>query len=169
MEISTLRGYYLHYVEISTFRGYYPHFVDIYVLCGYYPYFLEISMFCRYYLHFMDIIYIDHITSYLARNACHGLHSFVLVVNVIYSDHIMRYLVHNFGPIFHIYSFSESDWCTEETFNAIGWDNQQCILARILPQFWFRMIKSQHIWFIKVQQKYCISLTTSFKFILWYQ
>ena len=97
MEISTFHGYYLHFVEISTFRGYYPHFVDIYVLRGYYPHFLEISMFrryyphfveistsCGYYPHFVDIIYIDHITSYLARNVC---------------------------PIFHIYSFSESDWC----------------------------------------------------------
>ena len=91
------RGYYLHFVEISTFRGYYPHFVDIYVLRGYYPYFMEISMFCRYYPHlleistsrgyyphFVDIIYIDHITTYLARNVC---------------------------LIFHIYSFCESDWC----------------------------------------------------------
>ena len=50
--------YYLHFVEISTSRGYYPHFVDM--------------------------IYIHHITSYLARNV---------------------------RPIFHIYSFSDSDWC----------------------------------------------------------
>ena len=51
------------------FRRYYPHFVEISVSRGY----------CS---HFMDIIYIDHITSYLA---------------------------HNVRPIFHIYSFSESD------------------------------------------------------------
>ena len=84
-------------MEISTFHGYYLHFVDVYVLGVNYPYFVEISMFRRYYLHFVeistsreyyphfvDIIYIDHITSYLARNVC---------------------------PIFHIYSFSESDCC----------------------------------------------------------
>ena len=55
VEISTFRGYYMYFVEISTFRGYYPHFVDISALRGYYP-------------HFMDIIYIYHITSYLACN-----------------------------------------------------------------------------------------------------
>ena len=62
---------YPHFVEISTFLIYYPHFVKISTPHGYYP-------------HFLDIIYIDHITSYLARNV---------------------------RPIFHICSFSESDWC----------------------------------------------------------
>ena len=38
----------------------------------------------EYYLHFVDIIYIDHITSYLA---------------------------HNVRPIFQLDSFSEIDWC----------------------------------------------------------
>ena len=107
MKISTFRGYYPHFVEISTFRGYYPYLLDIYVLRGYYPHFVEISMFHRYYLHFveistprgyyphfMDIIYIDHITSYLARNI---------------------------RTIFHIYSSSESDWCINSfsVFNLI--------------------------------------------------
>ena len=84
MEISTFCGYYLHFMEVSKFRGYYLHFLGIYVLRGYYPHFVEISTSCGYYPHFVDIIYIDHINSYLARNLHH---------------------------IFHIYSFSESDWC----------------------------------------------------------
>ena len=58
------------------FRRYYPHFVEISTSRGYYP-------------HFVDIIYIDHITSYLARNV---------------------------RPIFHIYLFSESDWCKRVKF-----------------------------------------------------
>ena len=110
MEISTFRGYYLHFVEISTFCGYYPHFVGIYVLRGYYPHFVEksmsrrsythfveISTSCGYYPHFVDIIYIYHITSYLARNA---------------------------PPIFHIYSFSESDWCT--LVSTVIFSSPQC-------------------------------------------
>ena len=60
-----LRGYYPHFVEIFMFRGYYPHFVEISTSRGYYP-------------HFVDIIYIDHITRYLARNvrSIFYIHSF---------------------------------------------------------------------------------------------
>ena len=86
VDIYVLRGYYPHFVEISMFRRYYPHFVDISTSRGYYPHFVDISTFRWYYPHFVDIIYIDHITSYLARNV---------------------------RPIFHIYSFSESEWCKE--------------------------------------------------------
>ena len=70
------------------------------------------------YPHSLDIIRIGHITSYLAHNICHVLHSlilvvdiicvdyilnsFVLVVNIICIGHIMIYLACNFCPIFHI-------------------------------------------------------------------
>ena len=87
---------YPHFVEISMSRGYYPHFVDIYVFRGYY-------------LHFVDIIRIGQITSYLACNVCHGLHSFVLLIDIIYIGHITSYLARNANPIFQIYLFSESD------------------------------------------------------------
>ena len=72
---------------------------------------MEIYTFGGYYLHFVDIIRIGHIMSYIYRNVCHGLHSFVLVVDIIYIGHITSYLSRNVRPIFHIYSFSESDWC----------------------------------------------------------
>ena len=62
------------------------------------------------YPHFVDIIYIGHITSYLARNFCHVLYSSVLVVDIIYISPITSYLARNIRPIFHIYSYSESDW-----------------------------------------------------------
>ena len=97
VKISTFRGYYLHLVDIYVLRVYYPHlmrisifrrcypyFVEISTSLGYYPHYVEIYAFCGYFLHFFDIIYIYHITIYLACNWC---------------------------PIFHIYSFSESDWC----------------------------------------------------------
>ena len=99
MEISTFRGYYLHFLKISTFRGYYPHFVDIYVLRGYYPHFVEISMFRRYYPHFVEI-----------STPCGYYPHFV---DIIYTDQITIYLAHNVRPIFHIYSFSESDGCVD--------------------------------------------------------
>ena len=63
-----------------------------------------------------------HITSYLARNLCHVIHSFFLVVDIIFIGHILHsfilvvdiicigqitsYLVcnvSNSSPIFHIY------------------------------------------------------------------
>ena len=77
------RGYYPHFVDIYVLRGHYPHFVEISMFQRYYPHFVEISTSCGYYPHFVDIIYIDHITSYLTLNV---------------------------RPIFHIYSFNESDW-----------------------------------------------------------
>ena len=79
------------------------------------------------YPHFVDIIHIRHITTYLARNVSHVIHSFVLVVDVILIDniihsfvlvvdiicivHITSYLSCNVCPIFNIYSSSGSDWC----------------------------------------------------------
>ena len=78
------------------FRGYYPHFVDIYVLCGYYWHFVEISMFRRYYRHIVEI------------STSRGYYRYF--VDIICIDHIMSYLARNVRPIFHIYSFSESDW-----------------------------------------------------------
>ena len=98
MEISTFRGYYLNFVEISTFCRYYPHFMDIYVLRGYYPHFVEISMIRNYYPHLVEI--------------STSLGYYPHFVDIIYIDHIKSYLAHNVSPIFHIYSFSESDWCT---------------------------------------------------------
>ena len=56
----------------------------------------------------MDIIHIGHITSYLARNVSHGLHSLVLVVDMIYIGYTTQYLARNVCSIFHIYSSSES-------------------------------------------------------------
>ena len=53
-----------------------------------YPHFVKTSTSRVYHPHFLDIIYIDNITKYLARNV---------------------------RPIFHIYSFSESEWCMGKT------------------------------------------------------
>ena len=69
---------------------------------------------CRYYFVLMTyIICIDHITSYLDRNAIPVLHSFVLVmvVDIICIDQITSYLSHNVHPFLHIYSSSVSNWC----------------------------------------------------------
>ena len=68
----------------------------------YYPCFVKISTSRGYYPHFVHIKYIYHITSYLSRN------------------------IH---PIFHIYSFSESDWCNLHMFYS------PCIF-RILPHIY---------------------------------
>ena len=75
----------MHFVDIYVLRRYYPNFVEISMFRRYYPHFVEMSTSRGYYPHFEDIIYIDHIISYLAYNV---------------------------RPIFHIYSFSESDWCS---------------------------------------------------------
>ena len=55
MEISTLCGYYPHFVEISTFPEYYPYFMEISTFCGYYPHFVRISTFRGYYLHLVYV------------------------------------------------------------------------------------------------------------------
>ena len=107
-------GYYLHFVDIIHISWKYPHFVDISTFCGYCP-------------HFVDIICIGHSTSYLARNVCHVIPTFILVVDNIYISHILhsfvlviditcighstRYLACNVLPAIHIYSSSVSDWC----------------------------------------------------------
>ena len=109
-------------------RGYYPNFTEIFTFRWYYPYFVEIYTFGGYYLHFVDIIRIGHIMSYISRNVCHGLHSFVLVVDIIYIGHTMSYLSHNLHPIFHIYSSSESDWCI--TFFPV-W----CLICFCFPSY----------------------------------
>ena len=95
--------------------------MDIIRILWKYPRPVDIICILRIYLHFVDIIRIGHITSYLAGNIHHGLHSFVLVVNIIYIDHITSYLACYFRPIFHIYSFSESEWCITSfpVFNLI--------------------------------------------------
>ena len=43
--------------------------------------------------------------SCLDPNFRHGLHIFILVFDIIYIDHITSYLACNVRPIFHIYSF----------------------------------------------------------------
>ena len=46
-----------------------------------------------YFVLVVDIICIGHITSYLARNVCHILHSFVLVVDIIFIGNIIHIFV----------------------------------------------------------------------------
>ena len=86
--------------------------MDIIRLSWKYPRSVDIICIFWIYPHFVDIIRTDHIPSYLDRNVHRGLHSFVLVVDIIYIGHIMSYLARNVRPNFHIYSFSESYWCT---------------------------------------------------------
>ena len=74
------------------------------MLRKYYPHFLEISTSCGYYPHLVAIIYIDRITSYLARNVC---------------------------PICHIYSFNESDWCNLSMGNNDPTNHITLVLVRI--------------------------------------
>ena len=98
MRIKSMEHEYFHEMQIIfTFCGYYSHFVDIYVLRGYYPHFVEISMFYQYYPHLVEI------------STSRGYYPYY--VDMIYIDHITIYLARNVRPIFHIYSFSESDWC----------------------------------------------------------
>ena len=91
LEISAFRGnidvprILSAFREISTFRGYYLHFGDISALHAYYP-------------HSVDTIIISHITSYLARNVRHIIHNFVLVVDIIFG-HITSYLACNVRSI----------------------------------------------------------------------
>ena len=60
-----------------------------------------LSAFCAYCPHFVDTIGIGHITSYLARNVHHFIHSFFLVVDIIFR-HIKSYLDRDVHPISHI-------------------------------------------------------------------
>ena len=98
----------------------YPHFVE-------YSHFVDIICILWMYPNFVDNIRIGHITSYLAQNVCHvlhssvmvvdiicigrSLHSFVVIVDIICICHIMSYLDCNIHPIFHIYSSSVIYWC----------------------------------------------------------
>ena len=97
MEVFAFRGNIHVLWVLFAFRGYYPHFVDLYVLRGYYPHFVEISMFRRYYPCFVKI------------STSRGYYPHFVHIKYIY--HITSYLSRNIHPIFHIYSFSESDWC----------------------------------------------------------
>ena len=97
MEISTFHGYFLHFVEICVLRGYYPYFVEISMFCRYYPYFMETSTSRGYYPHFVDV------------SSFNGYYPHF--VDIIYIDHITSYLACNVRPIFQIYSFSEIELC----------------------------------------------------------
>ena len=103
--------YFVLVVDIIGILRKYPRSVDIICISWIYPHFVDISALCGYYPHFVDIICMGHITSYLDCNVFHGLQSFILVVDIIYIGHITINLAHNVRPIFHVYSFSESDWC----------------------------------------------------------
>ena len=81
-------GYYLHLVDIICILWIYARSVDIICISWIYP-------------HFVDITCIDHITIFLASNVCHGINSFVRVVDIIYIGHITSVLARNFYPIFH--------------------------------------------------------------------
>ena len=84
------RVYSPHFMYILRISWKYPCSVDIlcilwkylrsvYTICisCIYPHFMDIIRMSWIYPHFVDIIRIGHITSYLARNVHHGLHSFV--------------------------------------------------------------------------------------------
>ena len=87
-------------MDISAFRGYDPPFVDI-IRIGHITIYLacDVHLVLHSFVLVMDIIFIGHI-----------LHIFVLVVDIIYIGRITSYLTHNVRPIFHIYSYIESDW-----------------------------------------------------------
>ena len=76
-------GYYFGNIRIL---WKYPRSVDIIRISWKYPRPVDIINILWIYPHLVDIIRIGHITSYLSRNVCHGLHSFVLVVDIIYID-----------------------------------------------------------------------------------
>ena len=76
---------YLHSVDIIRISWKYPRSMDIIHILWKYP-------------HFVDTIVIGHITSYLALNVCHVLHSFFLVVDIIFG-HNKSYLARNVHPI----------------------------------------------------------------------
>ena len=100
-------GYYPHFweypslVDIIRVSLIYPHSVDIIRILWKYPRSVDIIRILWIYPNFVDTTRIFHITSYLARNVCHVLHSFVLVVDIIFG-HITSYLARNIRPISHI-------------------------------------------------------------------
>ena len=68
----------------------------------------------RYLIIVVNMIWIGHITSYLAHNVHHIIHSFVLVVDIICIGIVMSYLYHNIArihTILLIFSSSVNDWC----------------------------------------------------------
>ena len=99
----------------------YPCSVDIRRILWKYLRSVNILQISWIYLHFVDITHIAPITSYLAHNFCHGIQSFVLVVDIIYIVHTRSYLACNVRPISQIYSSIESDWCITSfpVFNLI--------------------------------------------------
>ena len=86
---------YIYFVDTICILCKYSFSVDIIRILWKYPRPVDIS-------EFLGIIGIAHITSYLARNVRHGLHSFVLVVDIFYIDHITSYLATDVCSIFYI-------------------------------------------------------------------
>ena len=64
-----------------------------------------------YFVRFVNIICIVHITSYLACNVRHILHSFIPTVDIVCVDRVTSYLARNVCHILHIYSSSVDYWC----------------------------------------------------------
>ena len=92
--LSPFRGYIHTAWILSEFIGY-IHI--LWILSA----FVDISAFFGYYPHSVGTIHIGHITSYLYRNVCHVIHSFVLVVDIIFGQ-IRSSLARNVHPISHI-------------------------------------------------------------------
>ena len=65
----------------------------------------------RYFVRVVNIICIVHITSYLACNVRHILHSFIPTVDIVCIDRVTSYLARNVCHILHIYSSSVDYWC----------------------------------------------------------
>ena len=94
MEISTFCGNIHVPWILSAFHGN----INVPWILSFTPWIL--SAFRVYCPPFVDTIGIGigHITSYLARNVFHVLHSFFMVVDIIFG-HIMSYLYRNVRPI----------------------------------------------------------------------
>ena len=71
--------------------------MDIICILWKYPRSVDIILILWIYMYSVDIIRI--------------LWKYSRPVDIIYIDHIMSYLACNVRPIFHIYYFSEIDWC----------------------------------------------------------
>ena len=65
----------------------------------------------HYFVLILNVIYIGHITSYLACNVIPVLRNSIQVLGSIFIGHITSYLACNVCPIIHIYSSSVNDWC----------------------------------------------------------
>ena len=78
----------------------------------------------------MNIIRIGHITSYLDHNVIPVLHSLVMVMDIICIGHITSYLAHDVRHIFHIYSYSEIDWCSFRNNVAEAWSEYSEVVSQ---------------------------------------